>query len=246
MKPASSRKPLFWLTVIAWSITLLLALVMARHEGRWSLPMKRLKDLGFHHGGTSPVVALQLAGSREIVNQMMPLELETGRADRANAIRMVRWDFPFIVGYASLFVLLALRVRPGRRRLLMITLAVFAGLCDLLENFQLLAAIRSPSENPDGFHPSLLVTAATLKWTSLFVLITLTGYSELTQSTYRRLPSFWRCLSAMLMLAGGVTGLLWCGGVNSSLLLQNGLAFVAASLALFPLRFLLPDGKWCH
>jgi hypothetical protein len=246
MKSASSRKPLFWLTVAAWSATLLLALMMARQESQWSLPMKRLKDLGFHHGGTSPVVALQLAGSQEIVNQMMPVQLATGRADRGNAIRLVQWDFPFIVGYASLFVLLALRVRHGRRRWLLISLAVFTGLCDLLENLQLLAAIRSTSEKPDGFHPPLLVSAATLKWTALFLLITLTGYSELTQSTYRRLPAFWRCLSALLMLAGGVTGLLWCGGLNSGLLLQNGLAFVTGSLALFPLRFLLPDGKWCR
>lgn len=246
MSPAPSRKPLFWLTVGAWAATLLLALVLARQESRWSLPMKRLQDLGFHHGGTNPMVALQLAGSREIVEQMMPEKLDAGRADRANALRLVQWDFPFLVGYVSLFVLLAMRVRHGRRRWLLIGLAVFTGLCDVLENLQLLAAIRSTTANADGFHPSLLVAAATLKWTVLFVLITLTGYSELTQSTYRKLPAFWRCVSALLMLTGGVTGLLWCGGLNSVLLLQNGLAFLAASFALFPLRFLLPDGKWCR
>lgn len=246
MNPAPARKPLFWLTVAAWAATLLLALVLARQESRWSLPMKRMKDLGFHHGGTHPMVALQLSGSREIVEQMMPGNLDTGREDRANAHRLVQWDFPFLVGYVSLFVLLAMRIRHGRRRWLLISLALFTGSCDVLENLQLLAAIRSTTDNSDGFHPSLLLAAATLKWTVLFFLIMLTGYSELTQSTYRKLPAFWRCVSAVLMLTGGVTGLLWCGGLNSGLLLQNGLAFVVASFALFPLRFLLPDGKWCR
>lgn len=129
---------------------------------------------------------------------------------------------------------------------LLIGLSAFTGSCDELENLHLLAATRSTTANVDGFHPSLLVAVAPLKWTVLFVLITLTGYSELTQSTCRKLPAFWRCASAMLMLTGGVTGLLWCGSLNSVLLLQNGLAFLAASFALFPLRFLLPDGKWCR
>ena len=74
----------------------------------------------------------------------------------------------------------------------------------------------------------------------LFVLIMLTVYSELTQSTYRRIAFSWLCVCPMLSSPEESAACCWwCGGLNSVLLVQNGLAFVASSFALFTLRFLL-------
>ncbi|GEP41109.1 hypothetical protein [Brevifollis gellanilyticus] len=244
MSTRSSLKPIFWLTIVAWLITLVTTLIM-RGEADWSRSMIRLQDLGFDYGGTSPIVALGLAGGQEGIDKLLPPHLKSGRHDRDVATAITQWDFAFIVGYASLFILLVLRQKKGALRSLQIGLVILGALLDVVENFELLAAIyRAPGWIP--FLPKLLATAATVKWMALFLVFVLLGYAELTQSTYDTLPAFWRCLMGVLMLLGGVVGFWWMGGLHSGLLIQNGYAFAVASLAILPVRFFTPDGNWRH
>ncbi|MES2594623.1 MAG: hypothetical protein V4662_04780 [Verrucomicrobiota bacterium] len=244
MSNRSSLKPIFWLTILAWVLTLVTTLIM-RGEADWSRAMIRLQDLGFDYGGTSPIVALGLAGGQDGIDKLLPPHLASGRHDRDVAASITLWDFGFIVGYASLFILLILRQKRGAWRLFQLGLVVFGALMDVVENLELLAAIfRGPDWVP--FLPKLLAAAATVKWMTLFLVFLLLGYAELTQSTYSTLPAFWRCLMAVFMLLGGVVGLWWLGGINSGLLIQNGYAFGVVSLAILPVRFFTPDGNWYH
>lgn len=246
----SSRKPLFWLTLAAWILTVMSA-VLIKNQEDWSLHMTRLRDLGFDYGGTSRIIALELAGDQASFDFMLPPRWEGGEEDRKAILNdrnvtaaMVKWDFPFIVGYTALFILLVLRQKPSRWRAFQISLAGLGALLDVVEDVQLLAAIGH-APGWVVFMPRLLIVAATAKWMSLFLLLVFLGYAELTQSTYRSLPAFWRCLTGMLMMVGGLAGSWWMGGVNSGLLIQNGFAFVMVALALMPVRFFMPDGRWC-
>lgn len=239
MKFFSSRKLLFWLTILAWILTVVMTWVIKDQEN-WSLHMTRLRDLGFDYGGTSPIIALELAENRQSIDRMLPEYLATSEGDRAVIAAMVKADYFYILGYASLLVLLVLRQKSSRWRTVQIALACSVALLDVAENLQLMAAIHS-----QGAVPWLLAGSATAKWMIFFLVLMLVGYAELTQSTYRTLPAFWRCVSAMLMIVGGLAGCWWMGGLKSGLLIQNGYVFVMAALALLPVRFLMPDGRWC-
>jgi hypothetical protein len=211
----------------------------------WSDSMIHSIKAGFHTGGTTPIMALQLADTLVELEGVLP-DTPDGEKDRRLAIAQVAADNGFIPAYTLLFILLILRGEASRWRLILLVLALGIGLADGMENRLLLAALESLRAPGPEIAPSLpmLWCCAALKWMGLFTLITCIGYQELTRPRKDVLPSILRCLMGLLLLCGGLTGLAWGFGKNSGLLIENGLVFMAAALILLPFLVWKPDTPW--
>ncbi len=239
-----SPSVLRWSTLAAWCVVVIAAGIMGSHQ-TWSDSMIRQMALGFHTRGTSPVIALELADSKEMIADLLPAT-EDGGKDRDTVVTLVEWDFLFILGYTALFLLMALRHRPSGTRTGLLILAAAVALGDVLENLQLLAALgRLPGWLAwISYMPSLLWWASSLKWMGTFTLVTCLGHMEITLPRPDILPSVLRCMTGGLMFFGGVTGLFWAFGAGHALLIENAFSFILAGLAILFLLFWMPDTPW--
>ena len=91
-----SPSVLRWSTLAAWCVVVIAAGIMGSHQ-TWSDSMIRQMALGFHTRGTSPVIALELADSKEMIADLLPAT-EDGGKDRDTVVTLVEWDFLFILG----------------------------------------------------------------------------------------------------------------------------------------------------
>lgn len=231
-------------TLFVWLLTLFLAGRMVT-KATWSDSMIHSVKAGFHTGGTSPIVALELADSLAVLEGVLPNTPE-GEKDRLTAIVQVVADYPFIVAYTALIILLLLRNAPSLQRHLLVTLALCIGVCDVLENGVLMTALQGMRKATPEMTESLsyLWWYTAFKWMALFVLLTCLGYLEVARLRPDVLPSILRCLMGLLFLTAGLTGLAWGFGKNSGLLIENAMAFMAAALVILPFLVWKPDAVW--
>lgn len=231
-------------TLLAWLMTLAFAgLMLSKME--WSDGMIHSIKAGFHTGGTSPILALELADSLPELEGVLP-ETPDGEKDRLMAIIQVAADYPFIIAYTTLFVLLLMRNDSGIARRLLLALALGIGVCDVMENGLLMSALEGMRKATPELMQSLPILwwCTACKWMGLFLLLTCLGYLELARTRTDVLPSVLRCLMGLLLLCGGLTGIAWGFGKNSGLLIENAMAFMAAALLFLPFLVWKPDAPW--
>lgn len=242
----SKAKVLRFSSLLVWLMTLVLAGRMLSLAD-WSDSMIHSVKAGFHTGGTSPIVALELADSLSVQEGVLP-DTPDGEKDRLSAIIQIAADYPFIVAYTALFSLLILRDKPGLRLYLLLALTLCVGVCDALENGLLMSALQKMRQATPEMNQGLMTLwwCSALKWMGLFALLACIGFLEIARDRQRQdvLPAVIRCLMGLLFLVGGLTGLAWGFGKNSGLLIENAMVFMMAALVLLPFLVWKPDEPW--
>jgi hypothetical protein len=172
-----------------------------------------------HHnlpGFTSTVVSFELVTTPEQILDILGRPEDPARESTVAAMDRGNWlDFLYLLAYPALQVAIAAQLVArglAPRGLLwgVSGLAVAMGLCDALENVQLLtlSALTEPSAMERAL-PALYLSARA-KWTALFVI------SALLAPFVWRAPGAWR-YSALLFGGGAAVGALavvWLPGVE--------------------------------
>jgi|GEM_PF-6694255 hypothetical protein len=196
----------------------------------WSETMLKRSSLGFHHGLTTPLLAVELAGTEEEFQQVIGADTAS-EADVKKIVRSLQWDFLFLTGYSLAFAAVALRLASLKATTssawlvwLLGTIGLLAAL-DIAENTLCLGSLAS---TPPDFNRTVAV-ASLAKWVASFLVASALGGTILkTRRTGHPAPlnGTW-CLTGLLLLIGGVTGLLGC--VMNPVLISPGFLFMAAA-----------------
>ncbi len=245
-----------WATAAAWVITTLAAILMMNAPD-WSPTMEKLSNLGFPSGGMSPVIAMQLAPQGSDIAEMLnyggkslQASSEQSEIQREKHHRMdveaaqsrIHRDWLFIGGYASLFILLAMRHGRAIGWILGAT-AVLIAVADGVENLQTLKAISS-SQNGGAHNHALLWWSSATKWMLTFAFALVLGFFELSLRPYKNpIPTVLRIGVGLLMMIGGIVGLTWVLS-RQALVIENAFLFLLAATTLIPAWIWNGDQKW--
>jgi len=242
--PPLRRNALWWLSLFAWLALLTVALWMAAVSSgeKWSPAMQKHSKLGFHTGGNSPLIAIELTGSGEVLKMLL-----FQKVDRDVTQAVLHLDFGFIVCYVLLFVLLTLRHRslhPGFTKLLFVLTAIIA-VCDVAENLGTLNAVaalnQELSAEPKGTFRLLFWSMS--KWTVFFTTVILIGWLELGLEKLNNAAAFLRVLIGLMLITRGIVGL--CSLVPGyAFFVETGFKIILLALFPFPQWLLNPDGPW--
>jgi hypothetical protein len=196
----------------------------------WSDTMQKRSSLGFYQGITAPVLAIELARTSEEFQQIMG----DGTASEGDVEKMahsLRWDFLFLAGYSLTFAAVALRLaslQAATSKVWLIGLLVAIGLLALLDIAENTFCLGSLAARPPVFDP-WVATASLAKWVVSFLIASALGITILhTRRPGHPAPlnGTW-CLTGLLLLIGGLTGLLGC--TLHLILISPGFLFMAAA-----------------
>ncbi len=233
-----------------WALVIACGMMFAAPP--WSETMRKRAALGFHHNLDNVVLAWQLASTPEQFHTLLPAApapaktnvpaAESGPSVASISLQqdveklryMTRWDFVFILGYFMAFVTVIVRLR--RLKVLpsvawqnaLLICVFFLSLLDVAENILSLYILQATHPK---FHP-LLPILCWLKWLLGFCLVSVLGWMIIRTTRHgrgRSLTGPW-CLTGLLFLTGGITGLIGVLDRDHMILIRPGYYFIYASL----------------
>ena len=196
----------------------------------WSDTMQKRSSLGFYQGITAPVLAIELARTSEEFQQIMG-DGTASEGDVEKMVRSLRWDFLFLTSYSLTFAAVALRLaslRAATSQVWLIGLLMAIALLAVLDIAENTLCLGSLASKPPTFDP-WVATASLAKWVGSFLVAVVLGVTILhTRRPGHPAPlnGTW-CLTGLLLLIGGLTGLLGC--TLHLILISPGFLFMAAA-----------------
>ncbi len=226
----------------------LIAVIGMTLVSKWSDGMEKRAGLGFHHGLTAPVLALELARKEADFNQVFGIgEIKSGMEnvweDVSQDIGCVQssqyWDILFLISYTLTFTAMIWRLRDlgvlsHTAAKVLVPAVCGMALLDLMEDAGILLELWRAA-TPGFISVELWFSLG--KWLLSFAVSLILGWRILHTLRATPLGGAW-ALAGLLLFIGGITGLLGLPGVylprDNALLMLVAPGFAMMGLAAVP------------